>query len=294
MTQFIPREWYVVQAVVCTELLEALSCFMHEMCIHGVTIEEDAHNARITAYFDPDSSDEIRKQLGSYLQELSKAFPEYPKAELTYSAALSENWAVAWKDNFKVMEVGAKIMISPPWLDPEPGERRLIIIEPAEAFGTGSHETTQGCLELLEKVLDEREKEGLSTAVLDIGCGSGILAIAAGKLGADSVTAIDNDPVAIESAVENAELNGIERKIIFENRGIQEWSKSFPVVTANLDAMTLTSNIDVLKDIFLDKLVISGVTVDQWDQIKELFRAHSLKLCRELIKTEWVSAVFSH
>lgn len=294
MTQFIPKEWFVVQAVVCTELLEALSCFMHEMCIHGVTIEEGALNARITAYFEPDSADEVRKRLGNYVQELSRAFPEYPEAELTYSTALSENWAVAWKDNFKVMEVGAKIMISPPWLSPDPGERRLIIIEPAEAFGTGSHETTQGCLELLEEVLDAREKEGLSTAVLDVGCGSGILAIAAVKLGADSVTAIDNDPIAIESALENAQLNGIEGKIIFENSGIHERSKSFPVVAANLDAMTLTSNIDVLKDIFLDKLVISGVTVDQWDPLKELFRTHSLKLCRELIKTEWVSAVFSH
>ncbi len=284
----------MAQAVVCDELLEAVSSFMHEMCVHGVTIEEDAGNARITAYFEPDSTDEVHQELNNYIEELSGAFPEYPKAEVTFSTALSENWAVAWKDNFKVMKVGAKIMISPPWLNPDPGERQLIIIEPAEAFGTGSHETTQGCLELLEEVLDEQKTQGLSTAVLDVGCGSGILAIAAVKLGADSVTAIDNDPVAVESAMENAQLNRIEEKIILENRGIREWSKRFPIVTANLDAMTLTSNADTLKEIFINKLVISGVTIDQWDSLKDVFRTHSLRLCRELIKTEWVSAVFSH
>ena len=294
MTQFIPREWLVAQVVVCAELAEALSGFMHEMCEHGVTIEEGPVNAQITAYFNPDSGDKVRRELENYVQELSRAFPEYPKAELTFSNALSENWAVAWKDNFKVMNVGARIMISPPWLTPEPGERQLIIIEPAEAFGTGSHETTQGCLELLEETLDEHRNKSLSTGLLDVGCGSGILAIAAVKLGADFVTAIDNDPVAIESAMENAQLNGIEGKIVFENTGIQEWSKKFPIVTANLDAMTLTSNIDILKEIFVDRLVISGVTTDQWHSLKNLFLSHSLKLCRELVKTEWVSAVFSH
>lgn len=292
MTQFIPREWLVARVVVCAPLAEALSSFMHEMCGHGVTIEEDAVNVQIHAYFDPGSSDEVRKELGNYIEELSRAFPEYPGAELTFSNVLSENWAVAWKDNFKVMNVGARIMISPPWLNPEPGERRLIVIEPAEAFGTGSHETTQGCLELLEETLDEHKRLGLSTSLLDVGCGSGILAIAAVKLGVDSVTAIDNDPVAIESALENARLNGMEGKIVFENRGIQEWSKKFSIVTANLDAMTLTSNVDILKEIFTDRLIISGVTIDQWNSLKDLFLTHSLKLVRELVRTEWVSALF--
>jgi ribosomal protein L11 methyltransferase len=294
MTQFIAKEWLVAEALVCAELVDAVSCFMHEMCSHGVTIQDDVSQSVVTAYFSPEMSDKVRMDLEDYIISLSQNFPEFPRPQISYRTTLSENWAVAWKDNFKVMEVGSKLMVSPPWLSPETKDRHLIIIEPAEAFGTGSHETTQGCLELLEEIMLEREKQALRCSVLDVGCGSGILAIAATKLGADSVTAIDNDPVAIESAVENAELNKVNGKIRFECRAIESGERRFDVVIANLDARTLTSTVGALKETFTDSLVVSGVTVDQWPSLKEQFEAKSLNLLKELIKQEWVSAVFSH
>lgn len=294
MTCFIPKEWLVAEAVVCSELSDAVSCFMHELCSHGVTIEEESGYILIKAYFDPGLADKVSGELNTYIGQLSKIFPECPMPELKFTKTLSENWAVAWKENFKVMEIGSKIMISPPWLEPDPGQRSLIIIEPAEAFGTGSHETTQGCLELLEGVLDDQKAAGLSTELLDVGCGSGILAIAAVKLGADSVAAIDNDHIAVQSALENAGLNGVKDRITFECCGIRNWQKKFAIITANLDAITLSSNIDALTASFADKLIVSGVTISQWMSIKELFESHSLKLVKEIAKKEWVSAVFSH
>ncbi len=294
MTQFIPREWFVAEALVCAQFLDPVSCLMHEMGSSGVTIEDEESPIRITAYFNADLSTEARRDLLDQVDRLSQNFPGFEKPQVIFRTILSENWAVAWKDNFKIIEVGAKLLISPPWLTPSPEGRHVITIEPAEAFGTGSHETTQGCLELIEERLEARMARSLSTSVLDVGCGSGILAIAAVKLGAGSVTGIDNDPIAIESAMENAALNQVEGKIDFECRGIEASTGKFDIVSANLDAMTLSANVSALTERFSDCLIISGVTLDQWDQLKDHFERSSLRLVGELRKNEWVSAVFSH
>lgn len=294
MTQFIPREWFVAEALVCAEFVDPVSCLMHEMGSNGVTIEDEESPARITAYFNADLSAEARRDLLDQVDRLSHNFPEFEKPKLIFRTILSENWAVAWKDNFKIMEVGSKLLISPPWLNPSPDGRHVIIIEPAEAFGTGSHETTQGCLELIEECVEARAVRSLWTSVLDVGCGSGILAIAAAKLGANAVVGIDNDPIAIESALENAALNQVDGKIDFDCLGIEASSGSFDVVTANLDAMALSANVSELKARFDDCLIISGVTVDQWDFLRDQFERRSLRLVRELKKNDWVSAVFSH
>lgn len=294
MAQFIPKEWLLAEALVCGELVDPVSGFMHEMGSQGVTINDEETLALVTAYFSTDLPEKDREDLIAYIDRLSDNFPEFPRPILTFRTILSENWAVAWKDNFRIMEVGTKVVVTPPWLSPDSTKRHVIVIEPAEAFGTGSHETTQGCLELLEECLDEQKSEALSTNVLDVGCGSGILAIASVKLGSDSVTAIDNDPVAIASAIDNASLNQVMERIIFECRGIETASGKYNIVIANLDAMTLIRNVSILKDTFVDKLIISGVTVDQWASLKDIFEKQSLKLIKELRKTEWVSAVFMH
>ena len=294
MSQFVPVEWVVIDALVCAELADPVSFFLHERCSHGVNMEDESELVRISAYFSPDEADEARKALLDYIEKLGESFPEFPKPTVTFRTTLSENWAVAWKDNFKVLEVGSTILITPPWLNPEPHDRHMIIIEPAEAFGTGSHETTRGCLELLEDVLGDYGGRSATASVLDVGCGSGILAIAAVKLGASPVTAIDNDPVAIESARENSSLNGVLDKICLECKAIENVEVCFDIVIANLDYTTLSRNVSILPRLFRDRLIISGITVDQWESVKKLFGAESLKPLKELQKSEWVSAIFSH
>ncbi|MGD9818173.1 MAG: 50S ribosomal protein L11 methyltransferase [Desulfomonilaceae bacterium] len=293
MSQFIPKEWLLIEVLISAELVDAASCFMHEMGSQGIMIEDEVSPAKVTGYFDPGLSAATRKDLFNYVNRLSENFPEMSKPVINFRTIMSENWAVAWKDNFKIIEIGSKITISPPWLNPGQTNRHIIIIQPAEAFGTGSHETTQGCLELLEEIISERVSNQIRTSVLDVGCGSGILSIATKKLGAEAVTGIDNDPVAIESAKENSALNNID-DIEFKCMSIEGNLGKFDLVVANLDAMTISSNVSNLKNIFVDRLIISGITLDQWDSLRKELEDHSLNLLKEVKKTQWVSGVFDH
>ncbi|MGC8604301.1 MAG: 50S ribosomal protein L11 methyltransferase, partial [Desulfomonilaceae bacterium] len=169
-----------------------------------------------------------------------------------------------------------------------------IIIEPAEAFGTGTHETTQGCLVLLEQALKKIIFDSRACSLFDIGCGSGIISFAAYRLGVHSVKAIDNDPVAVESAKQNAVLNNLKGAIEFRVEDIDSVNGSADVVVANLDFLTLLRNIDKLKKMFRQYLVVSGVTKPQWPKFSEILQKLELIVLEEIIVKEWGAGLFAH
>jgi ribosomal protein L11 methyltransferase len=204
-----------------------------------------------------------------------------------------ENWAIAWKDNFHSIRIGKRLLVTPPWLQPEAEGREIVVIDPAEAFGTGTHETTQGCLELLEEALEQLEASSNEVSVLDVGCGSGILSIAAHKLAATRVCGIDNDPVAIESARHNASLNNTLGEIEFRCVDLTDPLDPADIVTANLDTKTLLANQDRLIWLFRRFLIVAGVPLDQWDDLRGSFLAQHLTLVKELTRWEWGSGLFT-
>lgn len=147
-----------------------------------------------------------------------------------------EDWANSWKEHFKPTRVGERLIVAPTWepFSAEPGDI-VIRLDPGMAFGTGTHATTRLCLQALELIL----ASGPAANTLDVGCGSGILAIAAALLGSGPVIAIDIDPVAAEVTTENARLNGVEERIASSVTPLQMISGRFDIVVANILAEDL-------------------------------------------------------
>ncbi len=151
------------------------------------------------------ASEEVRQRIAQGLHFLGQMRPVGPLQTRTLE---EEDWANAWKEHYTVLRVGARTVIVPSWLvyAPQPDDV-VIMMDPGMAFGTGLHPTTQLCLQLLEQYA----RSGLRT--LDLGCGSGVLAIAAARLGAGPVLALDNDPVAVQVAAENVQRNGVANHV---------------------------------------------------------------------------------
>ncbi len=276
------------------QMADAVSNFCHEQGSGGLVIDEANPDAvSITAYFPFEKWDALYSRFKKYLADLQKIFPDLSAPVLETSPLQDENWALTWKSHFKATKIGRRLIVTPPWLKPKAGKREVIIIEPAEAFGTGTHETTKGCLILLEDAIEEEKKATSGPSLLDVGCGSGILGIAGIKLGAGPVLAVDNDPVAVEAAAKNALLNKVEDNLQARCAPVKELTGRYDIVIANLDPMTLAANREKLVSLSGRFLIVSGVPLDQWEEIKSLFVRRHLILRREIMESEWGTGMFA-
>ena len=189
-----------------------------------------------------------------------------------------EDWANNWKAYFKPMPVGEKLLVCPSWEKiPEGNTRAVLKIDPGMAFGTGTHHTTRMCLELLEKNIKNGD------FVADLGCGSGILSIAASLMGAKETYAIDIDPVAARVAAENAELNGIDMSgyfirigdILSDEKFRDDISgRQYDIVLANIVANVIIAFAPVIPQLMKPdgKLIASGIIADRLDEVLDEFR----------------------
>lgn len=216
------------------EAAEALQNFAWELGALGVVEEESPGGPpRLRAFFPPTADPPA----------IAAALREYVASLRTLGVALSDEghvtpladpgWAEAWRAHFRPVPVGRRLLVRPPWEREPAGERLSICIEPGRAFGTGHHATTAGCLELIEDIV-ERERPARA---LDLGTGSGILAIAALRLGVAEVTAVDEDPDAVSNARLNAAANGVAARLhcAVADAGALD-ARAVPLVVANLTA----------------------------------------------------------
>ncbi len=191
-------------------------------------LEKDRSKAIVHVYISPE---ENPAEAVAFLRERYSA--EGISNEIILNQCKNEDWENNWKQYFHPIPVGEKILIRPTWEDEyDAGDRKVLNIEPGLAFGTGTHETTRLCLETLEKYIQE------GTTVLDIGCGSGILSLAALLLGAKQVTGVDIDALAVKTAIENGEANGFKAPEynILQGNLTDKVQGKFNVVVANIVA----------------------------------------------------------
>jgi ribosomal protein L11 methyltransferase len=224
--------WYEITLHSTEEAMEMVSNFFHEHGAGGVSIEESGNlnrardtsfgqwydlplndipegEAIIQAYYpETENIEHIRGLLERFIEQIRDYSIDVGKAHISVKIVDEEDWANAWKQYFKPVAISDRITIKPTWEDYEskPGEI-VIDLDPGMAFGTGTHATTALCLQTLEQFI----QPGMD--VIDIGTGSGILAVGAIKLGAQHVLALDLDPIAVSSATENVRLNHIEQQV---------------------------------------------------------------------------------
>jgi ribosomal protein L11 methyltransferase len=287
-------QWVAVEITLSTDMVDAICNFCHEQDAAGLVLDSvDQDTERVTAYFAAHLKESVSDRLRAYIAGLNDIFPDLPLPAVRFYPVEQEDWALKWKTHFKPQYVGRKFVVTPPWLDPQEPEKIVIIIEPAEAFGTGTHETTQGCLALLEEAVDRLKHAKSDLSMLDVGCGSGILAIAGAKLGVKPLLAVDNDPAAVEATRRNADLNGVGTELRVRLRSLEEINGAYDIVTANLDPLTLRENKDQLVSLFTHFLIISGVPKEQWDVLSKLFQLPGVFMDKEIIRLEWGCGLFT-
>lgn len=268
------------------ELAEAVAEVFHRFAPNGVAMEHQGSALRVVAYLPVgDGLPRVRRQLQEAMGHLSFIVP---LPELQEREVADEDWLRAFREAFQPFRVGEGLVIAPPWASyqPAPGEI-LLVVEPGMAFGTGLHPTTQMCLVALERHISP------GMAVLDLGTGSGILAIAAARLGAASVLALDVDPEAVRSARENLATNGIPQGTVTVAQGTLEGPSQpqFDLVAANLTATILerlaTQIVAALKPGGM--LIASGILEDQAQAVAQRFLAEGTILQETIAREDWRS-----
>lgn len=279
------RSWFAVDVAVDSNAREAVEYALMEAGALGTEYHDESAAVSVTAYFPatPDS-----ERLCAELREALRIYdlPSSAARVLQLREVEKQDWLAEWKKNWQPVEVG-QFIVAPPWSQIEPvSDRILIRIEPGMAFGTGTHETTRLCLKAITRFF----KGG---SFLDVGTGSGILAIAAAKSFPEAIiNACDTDPDAVEIAVENARLNEVEQ-ISFRVGSLEDSvTASADFVCANLTADVITSLLPSLLNASCGRLVLSGILDSQADSVVDSLK--SLGVSGNFVtiqEGEWIALV---
>jgi ribosomal protein L11 methyltransferase len=206
---------------------------------------------------------------------------------------IADDWAERWRAFHRPLVIDSRLGVRPPW-EPSSGTLVDLVIDPGQAFGTGSHATTRLCLEALLALAPAGTRGGEPSAFVDLGCGSGVLALAAAKLAWGPVLALDNDPAAVDATLQNAARNGTELEVRrYDMRSDAVEVSVAPTVAANLLAPLLIRWTERLANApeLPARLIASGVLVGEADRVAEAFAALGLRETSRLARGDWVALV---
>ena len=254
------KTWHSVDAIVPGEAREAIEYGLMEAGALGTETHEGA-NVIVSGYFDARPEIEIVR---TALLDALRIYNHGPASliDLNIREVPDRDWLAEWKKDWQPVEVG-RFIIAPPWSEIASASGRIVIrIEPGMAFGTGTHETTRLCLKAIERYFR-------GGSFLDVGTGTGILAIAAAKMFPNArVEAVDTDAEAVEIARENARLNGVGDQIDFRAGSIDEQTQSADLVCANLTAPVIVDLLPSLLGASCGRLVLSGILDSQLELVQ--------------------------
>jgi len=260
------------------------------LIIDAATSEADLLSGRLWSL----GTTGIEEQRGPFLIRLLAGFPDEPAAEAarnslgrgTVEALLQDEWLDAWREFAEVAFAGNRFVLKPTWLEHQSEPNQVVVhLDPGRTFGSGSHATTRLTLAHIEQLVEGGE------AVLDVGCGSGVLGIGAARIGATRVDAIDVDPEALRVTLLNAERNGVGHLVEVSTRRIEEVTRKYDVVVANILASTIVELAPHLERVLgLDgRLVVSGILGTQVDEVLGAFG--SLVELGRSDKADWYALV---
>src|SRR6266550_3830627 len=254
--------WYGLDLIVTSETHEAVEYALMEVGAVGTETNEIPDElVQVTGYFDHTPNRElVRGQLADALRIYNQSSSSV--SEMSIREVPAEDWLGEWKKNWQPVKTG-RFMVAPPWSHiPEASEQVVIRIEPGMAFGTGTHETTRLCLMAIEKYF-------AGGSFLDVGTGTGILAIAAAKMFPGArLEACDIDAEAIEIAKDNARLNDVGDRIYFHVGSVDDKTESADLVCANLTAPVIVELLPMLLGATCGRLVLSGILDSQIEMVK--------------------------
>jgi len=307
-------EWIEISIKTTTEAVEAISNILYDAGVSGVVIEdpkdflfmekdENAWDYVDESLFDfqyegaivksylPATADLLEKI--EEIKQKINTLPEYGLdigiAELTTNAVYEEDWSNSWKKYYKTTKLGRNIVIKPTWEEyNEKPDEIVIEMDPGMAFGTGTHETTIMCVMELENCVDP------DSTVFDIGCGSGILAITAAKLGAKKVIAVDIDEVAVQATKNNVTLNNMENKIEIHRGDLMDVvTEKADIIVANIIAEIIVILSKDIKNFLKEKgiFIASGIILDKVEEVKESLVSNGLEIVKVEKMGEWAAIV---
>ncbi|MBR2623383.1 MAG: 50S ribosomal protein L11 methyltransferase [Clostridia bacterium] len=224
-------------------------------------------------------------------KERSEGFMPFGTLEDTKRLVDGDDWIDVWKKHFRPIHLGA-IVVVPEWIEyaPAPNEQ-VVLLDSNMAFGTGEHETTSMCVELMQEYITP------SSVCIDVGCGSGILGISAIKLGAEKAYLTDIDPIAVESSLHNAKLNGVDDKTVVAHSNLLENTDvQGDVMMANITGEVLKMLApSIPKNLKKDGvLILSGIIESRLDMVKQAYEAVGMQVIFEKRKGEWFALVLKH
>ncbi|HEX8960047.1 MAG TPA: 50S ribosomal protein L11 methyltransferase [Geobacteraceae bacterium] len=305
--------WAEVSCEVPAAMVDRLAEFLVELSGGGVSIEnlsvdtfsldtlEDSPVKSVKAYFpaDPDLDGKVA-QIAAFLTSVGPSFPDFAFRAPEVGYLREEDWANNWKKHFKPSRIGTRLVIKPSWEEYAAGDDEIIIeLDPGMAFGTGTHPTTRLCLESLERIFScvspfDKARLAGPADVLDVGTGSGVLAIAAAKLGAGRVTGIDIDPGAVEVANQNLAQNHVAEMAQVTDEPLEKMAGDYDIVLANILAEELVR----LGSELVGKLrrggllILSGILTEKEELVTAGFSPFPLTLVEVTRSEEWSCLVY--
>ena len=253
-------DWVSLRIVAPPALADAVANFLFEEGAAGVVTEDRDDAAELDASVPAASAPRVRDALGRWLASLAAVDPGARLVRIESRAIPDVDWDAVYRLHHRPVAIGRRLLVAPPWARADPGDRELLVIEPGMAFGTGQHTTTRTCLEAIERAV---ERGGIGSA-LDVGTGSGILALALARLGVPRVVALDHDAAVLPIARANLARNDA-RGVLVVAGPIPALRARFDLVVANLLADTIVAAAPALGELVAlhGILVLSGLLVSQ-------------------------------